>query len=71
MGVIKGHIQATEQLLKDIDYLAETIKLLPEGREKYTLEAELRIIRRVAEQYKENSEDMYDQLLDFSMKVVA
>lgn len=67
--MIKGHINAVDRILQDIQNIENTIKEIPHGDIRNALEVEARIMKRVAERLKDNSEDLYDQILDFSMKV--
>lgn len=65
--MIKTHLRAISNLFETIDDLEETIKTMPEGRDKYKLEAELTLLRRTAEEYADNTTTMYDGMLNFAM----
>lgn len=69
--VIKEHLSSIRELEANIADMEKTISKLPRNKLRFGLEVQLRILKRAAENYRDNSEELYDQVLDFAMKVAS
>ena len=65
--MIKAHLQAVVGVVASIDDFAAIVAPMPECRDKYRLEAQLELLRRTAEDYADDSADLYDKICESAM----
>jgi hypothetical protein len=68
---LKSHMNAVGDLFESVDDLEKAISKLHYSKAKVRLECTLETLRRTAEHYADNTVDLYDEILDFTVLVAG